>query len=316
MEYRELGRTGLRVSRLCFGSLTIGPLQAGLPLEEGAGLIRRAITDYGVNFVDTAELYRTYRYLGKALEGIGREVIVAAKSYASTAREMEDSLHLALKEMGIERVGAFLLHEQESIHTIRGHWGALEYLVRARERGLVGAVVISTHAVAGVRSAARIPEIQVIHPIINYQGLGILDGTAEDMLAAIQEAKSFGKGIYAMKALGGGNLHQDLDRAVGFVRDIPWVDSIALGIKNPDELEMDVRLVLGEPVNDALRRRALGAKKRLRIEEWCDGCGSCLEACHEAALRVVDGRAVVDESRCLLCGYCGARCPDFAIKMF
>lgn len=300
---------------MCFGSLTIGPLQAGLPLEEGAGLIRRAVIDYGVNFIDTAELYRTYPYIGWALEGIGRDAIVAAKSYASTGREMEGSLRLALKEMRIERVGVFLLHEQESVHTIRGHWGALEYLVRARERGLVGAVGISTHAVAGVRAAARIPEIQVIHPIINYRGLGITDGTAEDMLAAIQEAKSFGKGIYAMKVLGGGNLHQDIDRAVPFVRGLSCVDSIAMGIKNADELEMDVRLVLGEPVEDALRGRAGGAKKCLHVEEWCAGCGSCLEACHQEALRLIDGRAVVDEARCLLCGYCGARCPDFAIRI-
>ena len=34
------------------------------------------------------------------------------------------------------------------------------------------------------------------------------------------------------------------------------------------------------------------------------------------AAQELDGRAVVDEPRCLLCGYCGARCPDFAIKMF
>ncbi|HRU42362.1 MAG TPA: aldo/keto reductase, partial [Candidatus Diapherotrites archaeon] len=58
MDYRILGSTGLRVSRLCFGSLTIGPLQAGLDIEEGASVIRAAF-DMGVNFIDTAELYRT-----------------------------------------------------------------------------------------------------------------------------------------------------------------------------------------------------------------------------------------------------------------
>ena len=43
MEYRNLGRTGIRVSRLCFGLLTIGPLQANLPLAEGVDLLKYAV---------------------------------------------------------------------------------------------------------------------------------------------------------------------------------------------------------------------------------------------------------------------------------
>ncbi|MCL5290108.1 MAG: aldo/keto reductase, partial [Firmicutes bacterium] len=72
MQYRVLGRTGFKVSRLCFGALTVGPLQAGLPVAEGAGVIRRAI-DYGVNLIDTAELYGTYSYIREALKGVERE---------------------------------------------------------------------------------------------------------------------------------------------------------------------------------------------------------------------------------------------------
>ena len=78
-EYRFLGNTGLKVSRLCFGALTIGPLQANLPLQEGVTVIQAAL-DAGVNFIDTAELYQTYPYIQKAIAGRKHEVIVASKS--------------------------------------------------------------------------------------------------------------------------------------------------------------------------------------------------------------------------------------------
>ena len=48
--------------------------------------------------------------------------------------------------------------------TLRGHAPALEYLVEAKERGLVEAVGISTHTVAGVRAAAAHPQIEIISP--------------------------------------------------------------------------------------------------------------------------------------------------------
>ena len=57
-----LGNTSIKVSRMCFGSLTIGPLQRNLPLAEGSSLIRTAL-EAGVNFIDTAQLYRNYSYI-------------------------------------------------------------------------------------------------------------------------------------------------------------------------------------------------------------------------------------------------------------
>ncbi|HBC91540.1 MAG TPA: aldo/keto reductase, partial [Pelotomaculum sp.] len=73
MQYRVLARTGMQVSRLCFGALTISPLQAGLPLVEGARIIRAAL-EAGVNFIDTAELYSNYHYIREAIKGYRGEV--------------------------------------------------------------------------------------------------------------------------------------------------------------------------------------------------------------------------------------------------
>ena len=62
MEYSVLGNTGIEVSKLCFGALTIGPLQKHLSLSKGIDILEYAI-DCGINFIDTADLYDTYSYI-------------------------------------------------------------------------------------------------------------------------------------------------------------------------------------------------------------------------------------------------------------
>ena len=59
MYYRKLGNTEYNVSCICFGSLTIGPLAAALPLAEGVELLCTAFAN-GINFVDTAQYYQNY----------------------------------------------------------------------------------------------------------------------------------------------------------------------------------------------------------------------------------------------------------------
>jgi aryl-alcohol dehydrogenase-like predicted oxidoreductase len=100
MDYRNLGNTGLKVSRLCFGSLTIGPLQANLPLEEGVRVLETAF-ERGVNFIDTAELYDNYSYIGRAVKSRRNEIIISAKSYAYSKETAEQSLRKALDEIAI-----------------------------------------------------------------------------------------------------------------------------------------------------------------------------------------------------------------------
>lgn len=64
---RMLGRTGLAVSCVGIGVLPMGPGQLDLPLDEGASVICDALRR-GINFIDTAQYYRTYPYIRRALE--------------------------------------------------------------------------------------------------------------------------------------------------------------------------------------------------------------------------------------------------------
>ncbi|NMB00175.1 MAG: 4Fe-4S binding protein [Firmicutes bacterium] len=313
MEYVELGRTGLRVSKLCFGALTIGPLQRGLSPQEGSRILRRAL-ELGVNFIDTAELYDTYEHIRLALEGFAasERVVVATKSYAYSRDGMLRSLEQAQQGLGLDVIPVFLLHEQESSHTLRGHWPALETLWEAKKAGIVQAVGISTHHVQGVLAASAIPEIDVISPLINLTGIGIQGGTRDEMLAAIIQATRAGKGLYAMKPLGGGHLLRTWSEALEYLLGIPEVHSIAVGMKSLSEVEHNVAFFKGR--RDLPRPEA--ATRRLHIDDWCLGCGACVKACPNGALEITEGKAVVAfREQCVFCGYCGASCPEFAIKV-
>ncbi|KUK83479.1 MAG: putative oxidoreductase [Pelotomaculum thermopropionicum] len=314
MQYRVLGRTGLKVSRLCFGALTVGPLQARLSIKEGAKVIRKAL-EAGVNFIDTAELYRTYPYIREAIRGYTHKVIVASKCYAYTYDGMRQSVEKALVNTGRDWIDIFMLHEQESILTIKGHWAAIEYLLMAKEKGLVRAVGISTHHVEGVLDAASVPEIDVIHPLINMTGIGIRGGNTASMLKAIKTAAGAGKGLYAMKALGGGNLIDRKEEAFDFVRSITELSSIAVGMSTLEEVAYNTCLFDGRPVEETLQYKIKCRSRRLHIEDWCRGCGRCVEICTQGALSIINGKPVVDKKRCIFCGYCGAACPDFCIKV-
>ncbi|WP_027365591.1 aldo/keto reductase [Desulfotruncus alcoholivorax] len=314
MQYNQLGATGLLVSRLCFGTLTIGPLQRSFSVPDGAKLIRAAL-ELGVNFIDTAEIYECYPYIREALAGFHGDVVIATKTYAYSRAGMEQSIAKCLKELNREYVDIMLLHEQESVHTIKGHWEAVEGMVRAREKGLIRAIGISTHYVAGVRAAASIPELDVIHPIINKFGVGIQDGQTEDMLQAISFSAMMGKGLYGMKCLGGGHLIPQAEEALGFILSVPELAAVAVGMQSLEEIKYNVLRFSGVEPGPGLSEKLSKNRRVLHIEKWCRGCGRCVEKCTAGALEIVEGAVKVDMQRCRLCGYCASVCPEFCIKV-
>lgn len=314
MEYIKLGKTGIKVSRLCFGALVIGPLQANLPVGAGADVICRGY-ELGINFVDTAEIYGTYPHIRESIKRWGRKPVVSTKSYAYTMEGAASSLEKARKELDLDVIDIFLLHEQESRLTLKGHREALDYFISRKQKGIIRAVGVSTHNVEVVEACSEMPEIDVIHPLINMSGIGIGDGTAEEMLAAIQKAYDAGKGIYSMKPLGGGNLISLFDESINFVLNVPNIHSVAVGMQTTDEVEMNVRIFEKREVPEELRARVKNRRKKLHVDYWCEGCGKCVKRCKQGALEIADGKALVKAESCLLCGYCAGACPHFAIKI-
>jgi len=315
LKLNSLGKTGLIVSRLCFGTLTVGPLQADLSPEEGGRLIAAAL-EAGVNFIDTAEIYGTYPHIARALQRTGLEAIIATKSYAYTAEMMAASVERARSQMNRDLIDVFLLHEQESILTLKGHAPALEHLHREKAMGRVKAVGISTHSVDCVYAAADFGGVEVIHPLINVRGIGIRGGGAEEMLNAIRYARRKGIGVYGMKPLGGGTLYREAVPALAFAFGLPELDAVAVGMQTEDELKVNLALARGENPEVEALVKAKGRKRRLHIEKWCQGCGNCVEACPQEALSLgEEGKVVLNADRCILCGYCVAACAEFCLKV-
>lgn len=332
MDAVVLGRSGIAVSRLCFGTLTISPAQAGLSVEEGAELISYACSK-GISFLDTAELYDNYKMIRLALKRCSRRPVICTKSYAYDRESARISLENARRALDLDVIDIFLLHEQESIMTLNGHEAAFAYYLEARDQGILRASGISTHAVGPIQALAGAVsnddtlwldqgiapgpwrEATVIHPLLNRSGIGLLDGTALEMEQAVRAAHTAGIGVVGMKMLGGGHLLSSFQDAVDYALGLDCADAFAVGMQSRDEVDVNIALFENRKPDPSQMTAVKRQPRRLLISEWCSGCGACVARCQSGALSLVDGTAVSDASKCTLCGYCATTCRDFVIKV-
>ena len=317
MKQTILGNTGIKVSRAGFGVLPMGPSQLALPVEEGAAVLRYAL-ERGFNFVDTAQYYRTYPYIRKALEGGDfKDVVLCSKSLCNDYEGMMEAIAEAEQELG-RPADIFLMHEVRS-GQLEERAGAWQALVDAKSRGLVRAIGLSTHHVDITRAAADIKELDVVFPLINYAGLGIRKGNAfatrEEMLEAIHACRKAGKGVFSMKAFGGGSLTANYQQALDFIFAQPDIDSVMIGFGKTSEVDDLLAYLEGTMPSDY--NPDVSKKKVYINQEDCEGCGSCKAACPAGAIYWGEnGLAQVDHDKCLTCGYCSPVCPVRAVIMY
>lgn len=272
--------------------------------------------DRGIRFFDTAELYDNYAALRLFLTDVDRaSLVLATKSYAYDRTGAEASVQKALDALDTDYLDIFLLHEQESEHTLRGHHEALETLHAMKGEGRVRRTGLSTHHVAAVRAALDDPLIEVIHPIVNKEGLGLADGTMADLLPLLEKARERGKFIYGMKPLGGGHLIGDYAESFRYALSLDVLDAVAIGMGSEEEIDANVHFAKHQDLSHPAFERLSKRRRKLLIHDWCTGCGACAEVCGQGALSLRENQMTVDPSRCVLCGYCAPVCPDFCIKV-
>ena len=313
MDYVTLGNTNIRVSKIAFGTLTVSPLQKNLLPEEACDILIYAIEN-GINFFDTAELYSSYPHLAAALAKTNKDIVVATKSYAYSKESAEQSFELARKSLNRDVIDIFLMHEQVSEHTIKGHWEAFETYLQYKKQGKIRALGISTHHIAAVEASLGIDEIEIISPMLNYKGVGIVDGNLLKMEQTIEKAYNNGKGIYGMKAFGGGSLLSNADKCLNYAFDFPYIHSFAIGMQTIDEVKNNLYFYKNrkfELVNNGLK-----FTKKLHIEEHCIRCENCVKACPQKALSITSCGIKCDYDKCVTCGYCSAYCKEVCIKFF
>jgi predicted aldo/keto reductase-like oxidoreductase len=229
---------------------------------------------------------------------------------------MMESVEAARRAMDLPVVDIFLLHEIREAPDLERRAGAWRALLDARENGWVRAIGLSTHHVDATREAAKIAALDVIFPLINIQGLGIREGrnpgTKEAMADAIAACAAAGKGVFTMKAFGGGNLCADYREALDFVTNLPGVDSVAIGMGCEKDVDDAVSYFEGRMPADF---KPDVAQKRMRVDQGdCEGCGACIRRCTSKAIHFnQNGLAEIDGEACVNCGYCAPVCPVRAI---
>lgn len=314
---KKLGNTGIEVTQVGFGVLTIGRNQLNLPLDQGAAILRYAL-EKGINFLDTAQYYRTYPFIKKALTGLCIDPVIVSKSLTQTYEGMKEAVEEARREIGRDVIDIFLLHEIRSDSDWLARKGAWEYLQEAKVKGIVKAVGASTHHVDVAEYIAAIPEADVLFPLINFRSLGIRkgseQGTKEDMHDAIKKSYAAGKGIFAMKVFGGGILIGKYREALEYVMSLPEITSYMIGFGSTEEVDRIFDMMEGTLDKDYSPDLT---NKRICIDQGdCEGCGACVDRCPNKAIYLnKTGQANISYDLCLTCGYCAPVCPVRAIIM-
>ncbi|HSK09999.1 MAG TPA: aldo/keto reductase [Vicinamibacterales bacterium] len=164
MEYRRLGRTGVRVSPLCLGAVNFG----GPTPDDEATQILHAALDAGVNFLDTADMYhagRSEEVVGKALKGRRQRVVLATKVHGKMGEGPNDQgvsrLHIlqacedSLRRLGTDYIDLYQVHRPVPEVAVDETLGALTDLVRT---GKVRYIGCSTHPAWMVMEALAMSE--------------------------------------------------------------------------------------------------------------------------------------------------------------
>jgi len=158
MEYVKLGKTGLKVSRICLGCMTYGVPERGthpwsLVEEESRPLIRQAL-ELGINFFDTANTYSdgtSEEIVGRALKDFARreELVVATKVFAPmrpgpnakglSRKAIMTEVDASLKRLGMDYVDLYQIHRWDDTTPIEETIEALHDVVKAGKALYVGA---------------------------------------------------------------------------------------------------------------------------------------------------------------------------------
>ncbi|MEZ5550893.1 MAG: aldo/keto reductase [Pseudomonadales bacterium] len=218
MQYRQLGRSALRVSELCLGTMNFGPRTS----EQGSFAILNEAVAAGINFVDTANQYggnlgvgTTERILGKWLaeDKTRRDrLILASKVHEPmsadvndrglSARHIQMACEASLKRLGVEHIDLYQMHHIDRSAPIEEIWQAMEQLIRQGKITYVGSSNFPGWAIARANEKAS-----VRHQLglISEQSLyNLIERRAE--LEVLPACRAYGLGLIPWSPLAGGLL--------------------------------------------------------------------------------------------------------------
>jgi len=317
MEYRILGKTGLKISRLGFGGIPIQRIDA-----EGTKALMQSLLHKGVNYIDTARGYTvSEEYLGYALEGIRDKFIIATKSMARTKEGMAKDIDISLKNLRTDYIDLYQIHNPtaEDLQQVMAPGGALEALFDAKAAGKIGHIGVTLHSVDLFKVAVNYDWAETImfpYNIVETQGEKYIRICAQKNI-----------GFIAMKPLAGGAI-DDAALAMRFIAANPDVTVAIPGMAKIEELEQNDLAMLD---TSALRTEELEKIQNIRNTlgtqfcRRCNYCAPCSAGISIYSMFLMEGYynrynlqdwataryMAMDKtaSDCIGCGACEDRCP-------
>ncbi len=211
MEYRFLGRTGLKVSSLCFGTMTFGKESD----ETGSAAVFRRCREAGINFFDCADIYaggRSEEILGGLIAGCRGEVVITSKFYFPTGAGLNDqgatryhlrsTLDASLRRLGTDRIDVYFIHRFDDRTPLEETLRALDDAVHQGKILHIGASnfaawqVMKGLGLSALRGGAPFQVLQPMYSLVKRQA------ESEILPMALAE----GLGVIPYSPMGGGLL--------------------------------------------------------------------------------------------------------------
>ena len=246
----QLGRTPLKVSRVCLGTGTRGGNRESNHTRMGKqafeALIRESF-DRGTRLFDLADLYGTHPYVIPALKGIPRDRYqIVSKVWFMRGGLPEPErpdpdvvIPRFLKELQTDHIDLVLLHCVTSANWPQELRRQMDLLSQMKEKGYIRALGVSCHSLDALRAAAREPWVESVHARINPYGMS-MDGPPEQVAPVLQEIHAAGKGVVGMKIMGEGRLRNDDERrdaSVKYALTLGCVDVLNVGCESVAEVD-------------------------------------------------------------------------------
>ena len=317
MEYRILGKTGLKVSRMGFGGIPIQRIDAASTVP----LIQQ-LAEAGVNYIDTARAYSVSEaYLGQALEGLRDKFILATKSMARTKEAMAADIETSLANLRTDYIDLYQIHNPspKDFQQVIAPGGAVEALQEAKAAGKIGHIGITLHSLDLFRLAVEERWVETImfpYNIVETQG--------EEMLRLCAEKNI---GFICMKPLAGGAI-EDATLALRYITANPNVSVVIPGMAAPEEIEQNLAAVCDQsPLTPEEAEKIQQIRDTLGTQfcRRCNYCAPCSAGISISGVFLMDGyltrygledwarmrygNMAKTASDCIGCGICATRCP-------
>ena len=317
MEYRILGKTGLKISRMGFGGIPIQKID-----EEGTRKLLHEMMEKGVNYIDSARGYTvSEQYIGYGLEGIRDKFVLATKSMSRTKEAMAADIETSLGNFRTDYIDLYQVHNpsMEQLDQVIGEGGALEALMEAKAAGKIGHIGLTAHSTAVFERALGLDWVETImfpYNIVEQQGAELIHKCAEKNI-----------GFIDMKPLAGGAI-EDATLALRYVRSNPDVTVVIPGMAEVRELEQNLAACSNtEPLTDEELKAMDKVREQLGTDfcRRCNYCAPCTVGINIPSVFLFAGylqrydladwakdrysTLKVKASACIGCGKCEPRCP-------